>query len=167
MKTVLKSLVLAAFIMLGASAIGLLVNTSTAVAQGEEQADQTDTEQTSEEAPAEEAAPADETAPVVYDYIAQPRDSYSKIARKAVQTYGAIHNVSLSQAQIVAAETYLTQAAGSPKLTVGQEVSIQEAEVKSAVEKAQGLSESALALWEKYVPNVNFDTNAVGQPQAS
>jgi len=104
-----------------------------------------------------------ETTGPTYDYVAQPGDSYTKIARKAVQTYGAVKQVNLSQAQIIAAETFLTQEAGSPSLNVGEAVSIKESAVDAAVKKAQGLSEAQLAMWQKYVAGVNFNTDKVGQ----
>lgn len=100
---------------------------------------------------------------VVYSYIAQNGDSYSLMARKAVQTYGAKNKVKLSQAKIIAAETWLTQAAGSPQLAVQQKVTIKEAAVKDSVEKAQKLSATQEAAWNVYAAGVNFNTNAVGQ----
>lgn len=100
---------------------------------------------------------------VTYKYTAQSGDSYSKLARKAVQTYGLKHKVNLAGSQIVYAETHLTQDAGSPLLNLGQEVSISEKTVKSWVEKAQKLSDSDKAKWNAYVGNVNFNTDNVGQ----
>ena len=159
-------------------------------AEGEENADQAAEEQPAEqvapatteepsvaqEQPAETPAPAQESEnqpeaqqaetegqPAAYTYTAQPGDSYAKIARKAVQTYGINKNVSLSQAQIVAAETYLTLKAGSPVLSVGQSVSISEADIEAAVQRAQGLSEATLKRWETYAAGVDFNTDNVGE----
>ncbi len=101
--------------------------------------------------------------PVVYKYIAQPDDTYSQMARKAIQTYGVNNKVKLSKAQIIAAETNITQAAGSPELLVGQTVEIKESTVKDAVTKAQKLTPAQETAWAVYVPGVNFNTNAVGQ----
>lgn len=98
-----------------------------------------------------------------YNYTAQEGDTYSQIARKAVQTYGKIHTVNLSLAQIVFAETGLTQAAGSPLLEVGQKVELKEDTVKQWVEKAKTLSAEDQAAWNTYVPFVDFNTDAVGQ----
>jgi hypothetical protein len=98
-----------------------------------------------------------------YDYVAQPGDSYSLIARKAVQTYGIINKVSLSQAQIIYIETNLTQAADSPILNEGQKVSINTNDIKNWVEKAQKLTDSQEAAWNVYAQNANFNTNSVGQ----
>lgn len=98
-----------------------------------------------------------------YTYTAQAGDSYSLIARKAVQTYGAVHEVSLSQAQIVAAETKLTLAAHSPVLNQGQKVEIKESDIKREVEAAQALSEAHQAAWNRYAIHANFNTDHVGQ----
>lgn len=96
-------------------------------------------------------------------YKAQTGDSYTKIARKAVQTYGINNNVNLSEAQIVFAETSITMAAGSPELEVGQEVKLSNDSVKKYVEAAQKLSKSEQAAWNVYVPYVDFNTNSVGE----
>src|SRR5215216_3319748 len=71
-----------------------------------------------------------------YNYVAQSGDSYSKMARKAVQTYGINKQVNLSGAQIVAAETFLTTDADSPELNIGEEVKVSESAVDAAVKKA-------------------------------
>lgn len=100
---------------------------------------------------------------VVYRYVAQPGDSYSKIARKAVQTYSIKNKIKLSNARVIAAETWLTQDAHSPHLNTGQSVSVKEATIKSFVDKAVKLSAAKEALWNAYTVGVNFNTNAVGQ----
>lgn len=118
----------------------------------------------SQTAVAQEAPTAEPIkAEAVYSYEAQPGDSYTKIARKAVQTYGAINQVSLSEAQIVFAETNLTQAAGSPELEVGQKVEISESQIAEWVKKAGELTEEQEAAWDVYTPYVNFNTDNVGQ----
>ena len=98
-----------------------------------------------------------------YSYVAQAGDSYSKLARKAVQTYGLKNKVNLTQAQIIAAETSLTVAAGSPELNLGEKRAFSESDVKAAVEAAQKLPANQLAGWQTYVKYVNFNTNNVGQ----
>jgi hypothetical protein len=101
--------------------------------------------------------------PAVYHYIAQPGDCYSLIARKAAQTYGAIHSVELSLAQIMYIETNLTQQAGSPILDTGQEVAIQESDIQAWVEQANQLSSDILAAWDYYVQFANFNTDDIGE----
>lgn len=98
-----------------------------------------------------------------YDYVAQPGDSYSLIARKAVQTYGIINKVNLSEAQIIYIETNLTQLADSPVLNEGQKVQIKTDDIKAWVEKAQKLTDAQEAAWNVYAQNANFNTNSVGQ----
>lgn len=99
-----------------------------------------------------------------FNYVAQPGDSYSLMARKAIQTYGITNKVNLSNAQIIFAETNLTQAAGSPVLVKGQKVEIKQADVKNWIEKAQKLTKEQQAAWDVYAKNANFNTNNVGQP---
>ena len=98
-----------------------------------------------------------------YTYTAQPGDSYSAMARKAVQTYGINTKTKLSLAQILYTEAGLTVEAGSPYLEVGQKVTIAKKQVMDWVEKAKKLSASERAAWATYVPWVDFNTNAVGQ----
>ncbi len=105
-------------------------------------------------------------ASVEYSYVAQAGDSYTKIARKAIQTYGFKKKVSISQAKIIFAETNLTQEAGSPRLEIGQKVSIKESVVKKWVDSAQKLSAAQEAAWQYYVQFVDFNTSAIGQVRA-
>lgn len=102
-----------------------------------------------------------------YNYVAQPSDTYSQMARKAIQTYGIVNQVDLSQAQIIAAETNLTIEAGSPYLIVGQKVQINKEDVKNQVDAAKKLTDAQQADWAMYAVGVNFNTDAVGQPQGN
>lgn len=111
----------------------------------------------------EERDEEEEESNTPYSYTAQSGDSYSKIARKAVQTYGVNNNVNLSGAEIVAAETFLTSDAGFPLLDLGQKVELSADAVKAAVEKAEGLDEAAEARWERYARFVDFNTDNVGE----
>lgn len=107
----------------------------------------------------EKTKPAD----VTYTYVAQPGDSYTKMARKAVQTYGLKNKVNLSPAGIIFAETNLTKAASSPLLNLSQEVKINDSDVHDWVDKAQKLTDAQEAAWNFYVQFVNFDTRNVGE----
>ena len=98
-----------------------------------------------------------------YNYKAQPGDTYSQMARKAVQTYGVNNNEDLSLAQILYVETNLTIMAGSPHLNVGQEVKIKEGDVKAWVDRAKDLDEATENLWNAYVPGTDFNTDNVGE----
>lgn len=100
---------------------------------------------------------------ITYSYMAQANDSYSVIARKAIQTYGIKNKVKLSKAKILAAETWLTQDAKSPILNLGEKVQIDETKVKEAVDKSTKLSAAAESAWNVYAVGVDFNTNAVGQ----
>lgn len=102
-------------------------------------------------------------APAAYTYVAQPGDSYTLMARKAVQTYGIVESVDLSKAQIIFVETNLTQAAGSPLLGVDEVVDIEQEHVADWVERAGDLSESEEAAWASYADGVDFNTDSVGE----
>ena len=98
-----------------------------------------------------------------YKYKAQAGDSYSVLARKAIQTYGIDSKTNLSGAQIVFAETNITNAASSPSLALHQEVAINKNTVKAWVDKAKQLTPAQQAAWNYYVPFVDFNTNKNGQ----
>ncbi len=116
-----------------------------------------------QKAEAAEQPKKQQTQEAVYSYAAQPGDSYSVIARKAVQTYGLKYKVNLSKAKVLFAETNLTQDAGSPALLLGQKVGVKESLVKKWVDQAKDLNPQKEAAWQAYVPGVNFDTSRVGQ----
>ena len=101
----------------------------------------------------------------LYTYTAQDGDSYSLMARKSVQHYSKDNKSNLNQAQIIFAETSLTQAAGSPQLEIGQKVTIKESDVKTVVEKAKKLSPAEQAAWAQYAAGANFDTSHVGESE--
>lgn len=127
---------------------------------------QPEDEQPAEEAPAEEAPAEDEqqAAPAgSYQYVAQEGDTYAQMARKAVQTYGIVNNVNLSQAQIIMAETNMTLEAGSPMVQTGQEVEITNAAVEKWVQQAQEIDDATEAAWAEYAKYADFNTNNVGE----
>lgn len=147
-----------AFILCAIYIIGIYTVPSsqpnTAYAQDTEQAEPATTDASETDEAEEEDS---------YSYTAQPGDSYTKIARKAVQTYGINEGINLSGAQIIYAETQLTQAADSPFLEIGQEVEVPRSDVATWVERAQSLSEQEVSLWNVYVPLVDFNTDSVGE----
>lgn len=102
-----------------------------------------------------------------YEYVAQPGDSYSQMARKAVQTYGIETNTQIGAAGVVFAETNLTNLAGWPALNEGQTVTISRASVKEWFDRAANLTAEEKAGWDYYVPFINFNTNNVGEAPKS
>lgn len=117
----------------------------------------------------EEVAQTDETEQTkstsaeAYEFTAQPGDSFTKLVRKAVQIYGIDNDVDLNQAEIIAAETFLTIDSGSPSVNAGEKVIIPKSSVKTAADKAEGLDKESEQRWERYVPYVDFNTDKVGQ----
>ncbi|HTE22312.1 MAG TPA: hypothetical protein VK674_04705 [Candidatus Limnocylindria bacterium] len=112
---------------------------------------------------AEPAQATTGTEEATYQYVAQAGDSYSLMARKAIQTFGLISKTKLSQAQIIFAETHITQEAKSPHLSVEQKVTVKESTVKSWVEKAAKLSAAQQKAWDTYAQYADFNTNQVGE----
>ena len=142
-----------------------------AASQDEKKADDTasdksnpkqDTDKSDEDAKQKEEDSAEDTNDT-YAYTAQPGDSYSVLARKAVQTYGLVNNVKLSLAEILAAEAKLTTDASAEYLNEAQSVNISQSDVKAAIDHAQGLSDDEEAAWAEYVPYVDFDTRKNGE----
>lgn len=98
-----------------------------------------------------------------YEYVSQEGDSYTKIVRKAVQTYGINNKKDIGKARIVAIETKLTESAGWPLLEIGQKVKLEEDIIAKAIENAMKLNDKDLLAWQTYVPFVDFYTNNVGE----
>lgn len=98
-----------------------------------------------------------------YSYTAQPGDSYTLLARKAIQTYGLENKINLSSAQIVYAETNLTKEASSPDLNTDQKLELKKDTVKAWIDKARKLSEVDKKAWNYYVQFVDFDTRDNGE----
>lgn len=125
--------------------------------------DQQQAEQQAQETQSETMGTStDEASAALYNYTAQRGDSYTEMARKAVQAYAKQHNSNITQAGIIFAETNLTKSAGSPRLEVGQEIKFAEETLKEWTEKAQALTAAQQASWNKYVSSVNFNTDVIG-----
>lgn len=156
------------FIAIGLAAVGLValvaLSSNDKTAETDKSDDtkiaQTDSKDTEKSATVKTDKAA---SSAVYNYTAQAGDSYTVLARKAVQTYGVNEKVQLTQAQIVAAESQLVVNAGSIELNEGQTVSIAKSAVKAAADSAKKLGADVLEAWEVYVPNVDFNTSAAGQ----
>ncbi len=148
---------IALFVLL--AAIPFVAGMYTERASAHEAGQHTETAQ----APAPQAPQAPAATEEAYNYVAQSGDSYTLMARKAVQTYGINANVNLSPAQIIFAETMLAQEASSPMLTLGEKVTVKQSTVKNWVEKANALSPEAKTAWGAYANGVDFNTNHVGQ----
>ena len=106
--------------------------------------------------------PAEKSSQTSYIYTAQSGDSYTKMARKAIQTYGKKSKINISQAGIIFAETNMTIQAGSPILEIGQKVEIKESVVKDWADKTLKLTDAEKSAWNYYVQFVNFNTDKVG-----
>ncbi|HRV76022.1 MAG: hypothetical protein H6799_00225 [Candidatus Nomurabacteria bacterium] len=89
-----------------------------------------------------------------YVYTAQSGDSYTELARASIIRYDLdTESVELNAAQVTAAETWVTQDAGSPQIYVGQEVLVSKDSVQKYSEQAAGLSDDAKSRWQAYADN--------------
>lgn len=161
MKKIFQLTILALFAVFGAFALATFVPQIATAQDNEEQSE--NQEEQSEDRNDEDENDEEDSS---YSYTAQAGDSYTKIARKAVQTYGWNNDTDLSLAEIVAAETFLTSDAGFPALDEGQSVVLSEDAVEAAVKKAQDLNDDAESRWERYVKFVDFNTDNVGEARS-
>ena len=90
------------------------------------------------------------TTSVDYGATASPGDSYTLHARTAIAKYLQENKRTLSPEQRVAAESYVTVAAGSPSLEIGQTVTITTKTIADAVSRASSLSTDKQAAWAQW-----------------
>jgi len=153
-KKLLATISTATIMLAAVFVIGTIMPTAVSAQAEEEQSNETTADNENTEA---------ETMTGNYEYVAQPGDSYSQMARKAVQTYGIETDAQIGAAGVLFAETNLTNLAGWPALNEGQTVTISKASVKEWFEKAAKLTAEEKANWAYYVPFVDFNTNHVGE----
>lgn len=92
-----------------------------------------------------------ETSSDNYVYVAKSGDSYTELARSSIIKYDESNNdLSLNAAQVTAAETWVTQEAGSPAINLGAEVSVSKTSVEKFAKQAASLDDAAKARWQKY-----------------
>lgn len=103
-----------------------------------------------------------------YTYTAVRGDSYTKLARASILEYDKSNDdVSLSAAEVTAAETFLTQDSGSPYLEVNQAVEISKDKVAQFVNQATALSDSAKQAWQRYANQSDVINTVEQQASAS
>jgi hypothetical protein len=86
-----------------------------------------------------------------FEATAETGDSYVSIAREAITQYLDITKTSLTDAQKVAAETFLAQAENWPELDKFQKVIIETSSINSAVSSAKALSAQDQEMWQQFV----------------
>ena len=158
-------LVAGAIALLGV--IGLVANANMKAeqarqAEASEQKSQDGTDTKKADKTPEDKKAAEAVAASYYTYTARMGDSFTVLARKAVQKYSTDVKAGLSQAQIIAAESRLTQMAKWPELEIGEKVVLKNTDVKSVIDAVKKLSGTDLAAWAAYVPFVDFDTSKNG-----
>lgn len=102
------------------------------------------------------------TAPASYEFVAQPGNSMSVMARRAIQLYDQkTDDITLPEPCIIAAETNIVQSLGPRWLREGEQFKIDESVVSDWARKANGLTEEQRAAWKVYSDNANFTLNDV------
>lgn len=97
-----------------------------------------------------------ETSNQQLQVTAEAGDSYTTLAREMIGQYITDQKISLSNEQRVAAETFLTAAAGTPELAVGQQVTVPQDAMKAAIDQAQKLTAEQQKQWSVYSTTVAF-----------
>jgi hypothetical protein len=101
------------------------------------------------------------------DFIfnSEPCDSLTKLVRRSLLVYDQENNeIELSQAGIIFAETNIVQTMGAYLLDIGDEVIISYDEVSEYAHKSLELSNSQIAAWSVYIPDVDFGLSHTQQP---
>ncbi len=97
-----------------------------------------------------------------YEFVAQPGNSMSVMARRAVQLYDEQSaDISLPEPCIIAAETKIVQASNPRHLAIGENVRFDGSVVAEQARIAATLTEDQKAAWSVYSNNANFDTSNV------
>ncbi|MDP3954303.1 MAG: hypothetical protein Q8Q06_02710 [bacterium] len=89
--------------------------------------------------------------------IAQPRDGYSVLARRALTEYMAVISESLTPGQKLFIEETLREIVEKDTLEIGQEVKFLKADISSAISNSKNLTASQLQRWEAWAETVNFN----------
>jgi hypothetical protein len=107
-----------------------------AVADSSQKAEEQKPEEQKAEEPLPQAqeAPEKESQPDDFNFSAQPGDSFTALASDAVQDFATANSLTISEAQSTQAAALLAMNAGSPRLDIGQEVTIQQSDVAAALE---------------------------------
>lgn len=86
-----------------------------------------------------------------FEATAKIGDSFVSLAREAIKEYSDSNETSLTEAQKIAAETFLAQAENWPSLEQSQKVIIETSTISSAVSNAKALSIKDLEAWQQFV----------------
>lgn len=99
-----------------------------------------------------------------YVYTAKSGDSYTELSRSSIIKFDQENDeVELDAAQVTAAETWVTQAAGSPAINVGQQVSVSKASVEKFAKQADSLDEASIGRWKKYADASSISNTELNQ----
>lgn len=101
-----------------------------------------------------------------FKYTAKSGDSYTELARSSViKVDQESEDLSLNAAQVTAAETWVTQEAGSPAINVGEEVTVSRASVEKFAAQAGGLDDAAKNRWQRYADQSSITVGELAEQQ--
>lgn len=120
---------------------------------------------TGESQPAAQPTAAPEAT---YEYKTPKGCSLSLLARRSLQLYDqADDKVSLSEAQIIYAETNIVSGIGPRLLNVDEVVKINKSLVEDFAKKSQDLSAAKIAAWQSYAKRANFKLDDINPVSGS
>lgn len=118
-----------------------------------------------EETPTPQDKPADSQN---YDYVAKKSNNLTLLVRRSLQLYDESNDqITLSEAQIIYAETNIVRDLGSYGLDIGQMVSVPGELLAKYAQSSQSLSPSQIAAWDRYVRVAQFDLSNIQPSNAT
>lgn len=96
-------------------------------------------------------------APKDYEYTTPAGCSLSLLTRRSLQLYDqSDSSLTLSEPQIIFAETNIVKRLGSRLLNINEKVTIEKSVVEEFAKQSQGLSAGSITAWERYAKRANF-----------
>lgn len=101
--------------------------------------------------------PSSQGTPTAYEYVSQRNNNLTLLVRRSLQLYDEGNDqISLSEAQIIYAETNIVQQLGSFQLDIGQAVGVPAELVAQYAQSSQSLSQAQLNAWTRYAARADF-----------
>ncbi|MDX1766105.1 MAG: hypothetical protein R3313_04100 [Candidatus Saccharimonadales bacterium] len=167
-KTAVVLLGLFGLLIIGVGIFSLPVVAQSAQIDDEPVIVDTTADQTEQESVSEPVAEPTASLPESFDYVAEECNNLTLLVRKSLQIYDAqTEDVELTSAQIIYAETNVTQKMGSFMLDIGDEVSVPRELVDEFATSSQDLSPGTLAAWDSYTPTVDFELDDIAPVNVS
>lgn len=100
--------------------------------------------------------------PEDYQYSTPAGCSLSLLTRRSLQLYDQSDtSLTLSEPQIIYAETNIVKRLGRRLLNINEKVTIDKSVVEEFAKKSQGLSAGSITAWEQYAKRANFNLDYI------